>query len=133
MDGLVMHSTDADGCMCMCVLQVSSRAEHLGSGLLSQGCQPNPDQFIGVFAQNRPEVKHQTPKHEAARSSEQKLMSSSFFFMVCSGSSLSWRATRTPWWWCRCMTLWGPTPSAISSTQVRLHRHPIHSFLNSSQ
>uniref|UniRef100_A0A8C2JU07 Arachidonate--CoA ligase n=1 Tax=Cyprinus carpio TaxID=7962 RepID=A0A8C2JU07_CYPCA len=55
MNGLVMHSTDADGCMCMCVLQVSSRAEHLGSGLLSQGCQPNPDQFIGVFAQNRPE------------------------------------------------------------------------------
>uniref|UniRef100_A0A8C1Q4R3 Arachidonate--CoA ligase n=1 Tax=Cyprinus carpio TaxID=7962 RepID=A0A8C1Q4R3_CYPCA len=35
--------------------EVSSRAEHLGSGLLSQGCQPNPDQFIGVFAQNRPE------------------------------------------------------------------------------
>uniref|UniRef100_A0A671MSS2 long-chain-fatty-acid--CoA ligase n=1 Tax=Sinocyclocheilus anshuiensis TaxID=1608454 RepID=A0A671MSS2_9TELE len=30
-------------------------AEHLGSGLLSQGCQPSPDQFIGVFAQNRPE------------------------------------------------------------------------------
>ncbi|XP_026089888.1 long-chain-fatty-acid--CoA ligase 6 isoform X2 [Carassius auratus] len=35
--------------------EVSSRAEHLGSGLLSQGCQPSPDQFIGVFAQNRPE------------------------------------------------------------------------------
>ncbi|KAI2650916.1 Long-chain-fatty-acid--CoA ligase 6 [Labeo rohita] len=35
--------------------EVFSRAEHLGSGLLSQGCQPNPDQFIGVFAQNRPE------------------------------------------------------------------------------
>ncbi|XP_051955590.1 long-chain-fatty-acid--CoA ligase 6 isoform X2 [Xyrauchen texanus] len=34
---------------------VFSRAEHLGSGLLSQGCQPNTDQFIGVFAQNRPE------------------------------------------------------------------------------
>uniref|UniRef100_A0A8C5CBN4 Arachidonate--CoA ligase n=1 Tax=Gadus morhua TaxID=8049 RepID=A0A8C5CBN4_GADMO len=32
-----------------------SRAEYLGSGLLHQGCQPNPDQFIGVFAQNRPE------------------------------------------------------------------------------
>uniref|UniRef100_A0A8C1W764 Long-chain-fatty-acid--CoA ligase n=1 Tax=Cyprinus carpio TaxID=7962 RepID=A0A8C1W764_CYPCA len=38
-----------------CMAYVSSRAEHLGSGLLSQGCQPNPDQFIGVFAQNRPE------------------------------------------------------------------------------
>lgn len=36
--------------------QVTARAEHLGSGLLHQGCQPNPDQFIGVFAQNRPEV-----------------------------------------------------------------------------
>ncbi|XP_062868020.1 long-chain-fatty-acid--CoA ligase 6 [Trichomycterus rosablanca] len=35
--------------------EVTTRAEHLGSGLLSQGCLPNPDQFIGVFAQNRPE------------------------------------------------------------------------------
>ncbi|XP_051533344.1 long-chain-fatty-acid--CoA ligase 6-like [Myxocyprinus asiaticus] len=35
--------------------EVFSRAEHLGSGLLSHGCQPNTDQFIGVFAQNRPE------------------------------------------------------------------------------
>ncbi|MEQ2259723.1 Long-chain-fatty-acid--CoA ligase 6, partial [Xenotaenia resolanae] len=34
---------------------VTARAEHLGSGLLHQGCQPNPNQFIGVFAQNRPE------------------------------------------------------------------------------
>uniref|UniRef100_A0AAQ5X5H7 Arachidonate--CoA ligase n=1 Tax=Amphiprion ocellaris TaxID=80972 RepID=A0AAQ5X5H7_AMPOC len=36
--------------------EVTARAEHLGSGLLHQGCQPNPNQFIGVFAQNRPEV-----------------------------------------------------------------------------
>uniref|UniRef100_A0A673C4R8 Arachidonate--CoA ligase n=1 Tax=Sphaeramia orbicularis TaxID=375764 RepID=A0A673C4R8_9TELE len=35
--------------------EVNARAEHLGSGLLHQGCQPNPNQFIGVFAQNRPE------------------------------------------------------------------------------
>ncbi|XP_056431035.1 long-chain-fatty-acid--CoA ligase 6 isoform X3 [Hyla sarda] len=35
--------------------QVSDRAECLGSGLLHQGCKPSPDQFIGVFAQNRPE------------------------------------------------------------------------------
>ncbi|XP_024921305.1 long-chain-fatty-acid--CoA ligase 6 [Cynoglossus semilaevis] len=35
--------------------EVTSRAEHLGSGLLHQGCQPNTNQFIGVFAQNRPE------------------------------------------------------------------------------
>ncbi|KAG7281202.1 hypothetical protein CRUP_022867 [Coryphaenoides rupestris] len=34
---------------------VMARAEHLGSGLLHHGCKPNPDQFIGVFAQNRPE------------------------------------------------------------------------------
>uniref|UniRef100_A0AAR2LTR7 Arachidonate--CoA ligase n=1 Tax=Pygocentrus nattereri TaxID=42514 RepID=A0AAR2LTR7_PYGNA len=35
--------------------EVMTRAEHLGSGLLSQGCRPNSDQLIGVFAQNRPE------------------------------------------------------------------------------
>ncbi|XP_034033876.1 long-chain-fatty-acid--CoA ligase 6 [Thalassophryne amazonica] len=35
--------------------EVMARAEHMGSGLLYQGCQPNTDQFIGVFAQNRPE------------------------------------------------------------------------------
>ncbi|KAK3555889.1 hypothetical protein QTP86_029801, partial [Hemibagrus guttatus] len=35
--------------------EVITRAEYLGSGLLSQGCQPNSTQFIGVFAQNRPE------------------------------------------------------------------------------
>nr|XP_043898296.1 long-chain-fatty-acid--CoA ligase 6 isoform X2 [Solea senegalensis] len=35
--------------------EVTARAEHLGSGLLHQGCQPNDSQFIGVFAQNRPE------------------------------------------------------------------------------
>uniref|UniRef100_A0A3B4WZ33 Long-chain-fatty-acid--CoA ligase n=1 Tax=Seriola lalandi dorsalis TaxID=1841481 RepID=A0A3B4WZ33_SERLL len=35
--------------------EVTARAEHLGSGLLHQGCQPNPNQFIGVFSQNRPE------------------------------------------------------------------------------
>ncbi|XP_030293803.1 long-chain-fatty-acid--CoA ligase 6 isoform X1 [Sparus aurata] len=35
--------------------EVTARAEHLGSGLLHQGCLPNPSQFIGVFAQNRPE------------------------------------------------------------------------------
>uniref|UniRef100_A0A8C6Q3N7 Long-chain-fatty-acid--CoA ligase n=1 Tax=Nothobranchius furzeri TaxID=105023 RepID=A0A8C6Q3N7_NOTFU len=34
---------------------VTARAEHVGSGLLHQGCQPNSNQFIGVFAQNRPE------------------------------------------------------------------------------
>ncbi|XP_058483717.1 long-chain-fatty-acid--CoA ligase 6 isoform X1 [Solea solea] len=35
--------------------EVTARAEHLGSGLLHQGCEPNDSQFIGVFAQNRPE------------------------------------------------------------------------------
>ncbi|XP_029029454.1 long-chain-fatty-acid--CoA ligase 6 isoform X1 [Betta splendens] len=35
--------------------EVTARAEHVGSGLLHQGCQPNANQFIGVFAQNRPE------------------------------------------------------------------------------
>ncbi|KGL72542.1 Long-chain-fatty-acid--CoA ligase 6, partial [Tinamus guttatus] len=35
--------------------EVFERAEALGSGLLQQGCKPCPEQFIGVFAQNRPE------------------------------------------------------------------------------
>uniref|UniRef100_A0AAY4E823 Arachidonate--CoA ligase n=1 Tax=Denticeps clupeoides TaxID=299321 RepID=A0AAY4E823_9TELE len=35
--------------------EVTARAEHIGSGLLEEGCKPCPDQFIGVFAQNRPE------------------------------------------------------------------------------
>ncbi|NWX87239.1 ACSL6 ligase, partial [Nothoprocta pentlandii] len=35
--------------------EVCERAEALGSGLLQQGCKPSPEQFIGVFAQNRPE------------------------------------------------------------------------------
>ncbi|KFW89858.1 Long-chain-fatty-acid--CoA ligase 6, partial [Phalacrocorax carbo] len=35
--------------------QVAERAEALGSGLLQQGCKPSTKQFIGVFAQNRPE------------------------------------------------------------------------------
>lgn len=36
--------------------KVSDRAEHLGSGLLHRGLKPGPDTFIGIFAQNRPEV-----------------------------------------------------------------------------
>uniref|UniRef100_A0A663F637 Arachidonate--CoA ligase n=1 Tax=Aquila chrysaetos chrysaetos TaxID=223781 RepID=A0A663F637_AQUCH len=35
--------------------EVAERAEALGSGLLRQGCKPSTKQFIGVFAQNRPE------------------------------------------------------------------------------
>uniref|UniRef100_A0A8C5WWJ4 Long-chain-fatty-acid--CoA ligase n=1 Tax=Laticauda laticaudata TaxID=8630 RepID=A0A8C5WWJ4_LATLA len=35
--------------------QVLDRAEYLGSGLLYKGCKPSSDQFIGIFAQNRPE------------------------------------------------------------------------------
>ncbi|XP_040200585.1 long-chain-fatty-acid--CoA ligase 6 isoform X2 [Rana temporaria] len=35
--------------------EVTNRAEWLGSGLLYQGCKASTDQFIGVFAQNRPE------------------------------------------------------------------------------
>ncbi|XP_068133537.1 long-chain-fatty-acid--CoA ligase 6 isoform X3 [Hyperolius riggenbachi] len=35
--------------------EVTTRAELLGSGLLHQGCEASTDQFIGVFAQNRPE------------------------------------------------------------------------------
>ncbi|XP_058492636.1 long-chain-fatty-acid--CoA ligase 1 [Solea solea] len=35
--------------------EVAERAQALGSGLLAKGCQPNPDQFVAIFAQNRPE------------------------------------------------------------------------------
>ncbi|XP_053168201.1 long-chain-fatty-acid--CoA ligase 5 [Hemicordylus capensis] len=35
--------------------QVLDRAEYLGSGFLHKGCKPSSDQFIGIFAQNRPE------------------------------------------------------------------------------
>ncbi|XP_048399232.1 long-chain-fatty-acid--CoA ligase 6-like isoform X4 [Stegostoma tigrinum] len=35
--------------------EVATRAENLGSGLLQKNCRSSPDQFIGVFAQNRPE------------------------------------------------------------------------------
>uniref|UniRef100_A0A8C8BCA7 Arachidonate--CoA ligase n=1 Tax=Otus sunia TaxID=257818 RepID=A0A8C8BCA7_9STRI len=35
--------------------QVLDRAQYLGSGLLQKGCKPSPNQFIGIFAQNRPE------------------------------------------------------------------------------
>lgn len=37
-------------------MQVANRAEFLGSGLLQHNCKASTDQFIGVFAQNRPEV-----------------------------------------------------------------------------
>ena len=36
--------------------QVAEKAQLLGSGLLAKGCQPNPQQFVGIFAPNRPEV-----------------------------------------------------------------------------
>ncbi|KAM6150168.1 long-chain-fatty-acid--CoA ligase 6 isoform 6-T6 [Erethizon dorsatum] len=35
--------------------EVADRAEFLGSGLLQHNCKASTDQFIGVFAQNRPE------------------------------------------------------------------------------
>ncbi|NXO89434.1 ACSL5 ligase, partial [Certhia brachydactyla] len=35
--------------------QVSDRTKYLGSGLLQKGCQPSSKEFIGIFAQNRPE------------------------------------------------------------------------------
>ncbi|NXA72040.1 ACSL5 ligase, partial [Thryothorus ludovicianus] len=35
--------------------QVSDRTKYLGSGLLQKGCKPTSNEFIGIFAQNRPE------------------------------------------------------------------------------
>uniref|UniRef100_A0A8C5LNQ4 Arachidonate--CoA ligase n=1 Tax=Leptobrachium leishanense TaxID=445787 RepID=A0A8C5LNQ4_9ANUR len=37
--------------------EVSDRAEYLGSALLHRGFKPSSEQFVGIFAQNRPEVK----------------------------------------------------------------------------
>uniref|UniRef100_A0A8C0V7C3 Arachidonate--CoA ligase n=1 Tax=Cyanistes caeruleus TaxID=156563 RepID=A0A8C0V7C3_CYACU len=37
------------------VSNVSDRTKYLGSGLLQKGCQASSNQFIGIFAQNRPE------------------------------------------------------------------------------
>uniref|UniRef100_A0A4W3J6G6 Long-chain-fatty-acid--CoA ligase n=1 Tax=Callorhinchus milii TaxID=7868 RepID=A0A4W3J6G6_CALMI len=39
----------------MSYTEVSDKAEFLGSGLINQGCKATNDQFIGIFAQNRPE------------------------------------------------------------------------------
>ncbi len=44
--------------MAMWLLQVAERAQVLGSGLLAKGCKPNAQQYVGIFAQNRPEVYH---------------------------------------------------------------------------
>uniref|UniRef100_A0A8C3PPG9 Arachidonate--CoA ligase n=1 Tax=Calidris pygmaea TaxID=425635 RepID=A0A8C3PPG9_9CHAR len=35
--------------------QVLDRCQYLGSGLLQKGCKPSSNQYIGIFAQNRPE------------------------------------------------------------------------------
>ncbi|KAM8940365.1 long-chain-fatty-acid--CoA ligase 1 isoform 2-T2 [Pelodytes ibericus] len=35
--------------------QVSERAEYVGSALLHRGFKPSPEQFVGIFSQNRPE------------------------------------------------------------------------------
>uniref|UniRef100_A0AAY4B415 Long-chain-fatty-acid--CoA ligase n=1 Tax=Denticeps clupeoides TaxID=299321 RepID=A0AAY4B415_9TELE len=35
--------------------EVEEQAQVLGSGLRAKGCQPNSQQFVGIFAQNRPE------------------------------------------------------------------------------
>ncbi|KAF7665661.1 hypothetical protein LDENG_00135990 [Lucifuga dentata] len=35
--------------------EVAEQTQLLGSGLLAKGCQPNPQQFVGIFAKNRPE------------------------------------------------------------------------------
>uniref|UniRef100_A0A8C9TR51 Arachidonate--CoA ligase n=1 Tax=Scleropages formosus TaxID=113540 RepID=A0A8C9TR51_SCLFO len=40
---------------CLLLSQVSEQAQVLGSGLLAKGCEPSPHQFIGIYAQNRPE------------------------------------------------------------------------------
>uniref|UniRef100_A0A3Q3SX35 Long-chain-fatty-acid--CoA ligase n=1 Tax=Mastacembelus armatus TaxID=205130 RepID=A0A3Q3SX35_9TELE len=70
--------------------EVSARAEHLGSGLLHQGCQPNPSQFIGVFAQNRPEVivNHFTEGLVCARANTNTCTES--LLIVCMHSLILW-------------------------------------------
>lgn len=41
---------------CLPFLQVAELAECIGSALIQKGFKASPDQFIGIFAQNRPEV-----------------------------------------------------------------------------
>lgn len=45
-------------------LKVSVRAEHLGSGFLQRGLKANSDTLIGIFAQNRPEVRVDTAQRQ---------------------------------------------------------------------
>ncbi|RVE68422.1 hypothetical protein OJAV_G00091250 [Oryzias javanicus] len=35
--------------------EVAQQAQWIGSGLLAKGCLPNPQQYIGIFGQNKPE------------------------------------------------------------------------------
>lgn len=52
------------------LFQVAEQAQVLGSGLLGKGCQPNPEQLVGIFAQNRPEVQKATHSFPAILRSE---------------------------------------------------------------
>lgn len=102
---------------------MTARAEYLGSGLLHQGCRPDPSQFIGVFAQNRPEVTRSALSQPSAAVSQTNEALTFDLPTDFSGSSQSWPATPTPWWWFRCTTRWAPTPSGSSLTPVRTHTH----------
>lgn len=41
---------------CLLFLQVEELAECIGSALIQKGFKASPEQFIGIFSQNRPEV-----------------------------------------------------------------------------
>lgn len=41
---------------CLLFLQVEELAEYIGSALIQKGFKASPEQFIGIFSQNRPEV-----------------------------------------------------------------------------
>lgn len=70
--------------VCNICLQVSERAQVLGSGLLAKGCKPTPKQFVGIFAQNRPEV-HHTHVHTCATCTDTMISVADYYLHYCEG------------------------------------------------
>lgn len=96
-------------------LKVADRAERLGSGLLHRGLKPSPDTFIGIFAQNRPEVSGGIRIFIRAL---WRGFNGVFGRLPLSGLLASWPVTPSPWWPFPCMTLWVLRPWSSLSTKV---------------
>lgn len=52
---------------CFSSLQVADMSECVGSALIQKGFKAAPDQYIGIFAQNRPEVRPRSPDRPTDR------------------------------------------------------------------